>query len=582
MLPTQQGLDAVQGARRQLDLRLEVDDEVLVLDRLAQVSGELQAPAGRPVGLLGVHLDRLDSVLLGRENRGVGLLHQARLVTGVIGEAGDADRRTDAQVQPVDHHGFGDGGARGVGEGDGLVGGGGLQQDGELVAADTAEGDVRRREAAEAIGDRPQQPVAGGVAEGLVHVAEAVEIDEDDRARHRVALAHGTAEQLRELATVHESGKRVVRREPLAGGGLRAQFLDQSAVLQRHCRLVGERREHGDVLGAEGGDVAHPAPSRQRADDDAVHDDRRDHGIDASACALGARRPARRHDPRETEVVAPRAIERHELAVVEPDPQVGAAGTGAEQEKIGRLRPQPRHRLADDRVDRAELLGCARQLARELVEPFEATVAVDEAGVGAVRHIQHAGGHDEEERGVPAGGEQPGGSETERRVRQLAQQRERQEPPQFETVTGIGGPHRRVHEQERGERARDDGDERRSPGPRHARARRRSTGDAKHRDHHDDLEVVQRSVECQLLPPGPQVGGERHDAADDARDDELVRREHEQAQHQYHVAEREGYGVVAKFDVDLGPLADGEQRGHDEPRQRPHRRPARRAHIAEV
>ena len=70
---------------------------------------------------------------------------------------------------------------RRVGEGDGLVGGGRLQEHRELVATDAGQRHARRREPSQAVGDGAQQAVAGGVAQRLVHVAEAVQVDEDDR-----------------------------------------------------------------------------------------------------------------------------------------------------------------------------------------------------------------------------------------------------------------------------------------------------------------------------------------------------------------------------------------------------------------
>ena len=69
-----------------------------------------------------------------------------------------------------------------------------VEQDGELVTAEAGGGVGRAQAAAEPVGDRAQQHVAGLVAEGVVDRLEAVEVDVEDRRPHvRARPAMSTA-----------------------------------------------------------------------------------------------------------------------------------------------------------------------------------------------------------------------------------------------------------------------------------------------------------------------------------------------------------------------------------------------------
>src|SRR6059036_863989 len=62
-----------------------------------------------------------------------------------------------------------------------------LAQDGELVAAEPAEGVVGTQRRGHPRGDLAQHRVAGVVAEAVVDALEAIEVEEDDREGSRVA-----------------------------------------------------------------------------------------------------------------------------------------------------------------------------------------------------------------------------------------------------------------------------------------------------------------------------------------------------------------------------------------------------------
>ena len=84
-----------------VDLRLVVQDELVVLDRAAQLAGEREALHGVPV-LLGLVELGAGVVGLGDVHRDVGALQQRLAVLAVRREAGDADRGADLERQAVD------------------------------------------------------------------------------------------------------------------------------------------------------------------------------------------------------------------------------------------------------------------------------------------------------------------------------------------------------------------------------------------------------------------------------------------------------------------------------------------------
>ena len=95
MVPSQQRFDGNDLARREIGLRLVVDEQLFALERFAQIGSQRQSSRRRTIVLVGVELHRFLGSLLGRVERHVRSLHQRDLVTGLIGEAGDADRRAD-------------------------------------------------------------------------------------------------------------------------------------------------------------------------------------------------------------------------------------------------------------------------------------------------------------------------------------------------------------------------------------------------------------------------------------------------------------------------------------------------------
>jgi len=75
--------------------------------------------------------------------------------------------------------------------GDGLGTVGSLDEDDELVAPEPPGGVLRPQRRGDALGDRTEEAVAGGVAVDVVDVLEPVEVHEQGRDRYMVAASPG-------------------------------------------------------------------------------------------------------------------------------------------------------------------------------------------------------------------------------------------------------------------------------------------------------------------------------------------------------------------------------------------------------
>ena len=186
VLPAHERLDAAHGAARQVGLGLVVQDELPGVDRVAQLAHEREALAAVAVArgqvdlVPGPHPLRL-------VHRDVGALQQPDRVARVLREERDADARVDVDGDVLDLEGALErapqpqaGGARGR-----LVAG--REHERELVAAEARERVVLAHRAAEPRPDLAQHLVAGVVAERVVELLEAVEVDQQQRERRRRA-----------------------------------------------------------------------------------------------------------------------------------------------------------------------------------------------------------------------------------------------------------------------------------------------------------------------------------------------------------------------------------------------------------
>ncbi len=215
MLPADQGLEPGQRAVVQIDHGLVVDAQLPALDGAVQCVSGAQVVDRAVVLARVVELGAVATELLGPVHRGVGVAQQGLGRVGRRTGERDAhagghedlalhqrDRARDRLGQALGHQ---------LG---GLLAGDVVAQDHELVAAEPRDDVGRPHRGAQAVGDRDQQPVTGGVAEAVVHHLEPVEVEEQDGDAFVVELGVGelTAEPFHEVQAVRESGQRVVDR----------------------------------------------------------------------------------------------------------------------------------------------------------------------------------------------------------------------------------------------------------------------------------------------------------------------------------------------------------------------------------
>ncbi len=120
----------------------------------------------------------------------------------------------------------------------------------ELVAAEPARSIGRPQDAIDPLGDDHQRLVAGGVAEAVVDLLEAVEVDEQQA---QVAVGERVADELVHQPAVREAGQRVVQRPErhlalaaAARGGVADRALERArpelVTPETRVRSVLERR----------------------------------------------------------------------------------------------------------------------------------------------------------------------------------------------------------------------------------------------------------------------------------------------------------------------------------------------------
>ncbi|KQV52080.1 hypothetical protein ASC93_05445 [Massilia sp. Root335] len=243
-VPAQQGLRARDAAGVDLGLGLVVEDELPVADRLVQCVLERQ-----PVPRLGIHFIREEvasSPLLGpRLVQGdIGILEQGRRVGGIGRIERDADAGRHREVLRLE------------GEGplqrrpDAIVDLQHLmlqllsrQYQLELVPADAAQGGAHGYAVAQALRELAQQLVTADVAERIVDVFEAVQVDRHhgDRLARALRLRERLVERGVQQHAVRQAGHGV------EAGQAQAVFA-RLGVQQPHLEHIADAREHLDLV----------------------------------------------------------------------------------------------------------------------------------------------------------------------------------------------------------------------------------------------------------------------------------------------------------------------------------------------
>ena len=255
VLPAHERLQAHHLARGEGDGGLVVEDELALLDGPAHITLELEAGHGR-----GVHGGVEEAVAalplaLGSVHGGVGVAQQ--LVGGLAIALGEADpqagvnedllaREEERWGQDVDdalRQAIGSFGFFQV-----------LEQDGELVAAQTSRGVAGSQAALQADRHRDEQLVADRVTQAVVHGLEAVEVHHHDRDRGGVPFlaTHGVVHTVGEQRPVGQVRQRVVeglmtqlRLEGVAVGHV--LHGDEDCIMRIERKLMGPHLDVDDA-----------------------------------------------------------------------------------------------------------------------------------------------------------------------------------------------------------------------------------------------------------------------------------------------------------------------------------------------
>jgi hypothetical protein len=161
--------------------------------------------------------------LLGHVHGDVGALQQLLAGAGVLGIQHHPDAGLDIQGEPFDLERRVEPGGQLLGDLHRAFGGGDLgQQDGELVATQASHRIDGPERTAQPLADLHQQQVTVVVAEGVVDLLEAVQVQQQQRSRHQlpVGLPDGLVDAIVQQGPVGQAGEPVVQRLVLVVGRL--------------------------------------------------------------------------------------------------------------------------------------------------------------------------------------------------------------------------------------------------------------------------------------------------------------------------------------------------------------------------
>ncbi len=231
----------------QVPLRLVVQLQPALGQRLAQRGRQVQVfeHAGVHAGV--EETEGVAPGFLGLVHGQVGVLQQGVPLAAVARADGDAQRRGDVHVQPLQREGRGESLQHlGRDGGDGFLVAHLRQQQQEFIARQPRHGVGRAQHGLQALPHLAQQRIAGGVAERVVDGLEVVQVQEHDRNQRAVArglrqhllqpvLGQGAVGQLCQAVLVGQGGD--------AGVGVFQRLLFLVELLHEPAQV---RRHHGD------------------------------------------------------------------------------------------------------------------------------------------------------------------------------------------------------------------------------------------------------------------------------------------------------------------------------------------------
>jgi hypothetical protein len=268
--PAHQGLGAGDATGVQVDDRLVVDHQLPALDRTLQGGVHVVAVAHRAQHGALEHLVDALAAALGDVHGDVGVAQQLGLVDGLALVEGDADAGADGDLPADQGERRAQGGQDPLGEHPRRLEIRVLGQDGELVAAQPADGVVLAQAAAQPGPDLAQQPVPGAVTQAVVDHLEVVQVDEEHGHAAAVAARPGqrVPDPVVEQRPVGQVGEAVVERQVLELGRQGVALAQRGP---QHA-LGAAQLAHGGLVLAD--QVGHPDQHQQEQQGAAGHDHR--------------------------------------------------------------------------------------------------------------------------------------------------------------------------------------------------------------------------------------------------------------------------------------------------------------------
>jgi hypothetical protein len=219
MGPAHERLGAEEIARRQVHERLVLDPELVALQCRAQAGVQGEAPAR---GVVQTHMEPGGAALavrFGLVEREVGVAHQLGDGRGMVLRAGDPDAGVDGQVDPSEAVRRTQRAQDPIRHLLARVVVGGVEQDGEFVAAEPGHRVAPAHRVLQPGGDLAQEGVTRGMAERVVDRLEVVEVDgqHGERRSRPARPAQGMLEAVGEQGAIGQARERIV--EGLMGEG---------------------------------------------------------------------------------------------------------------------------------------------------------------------------------------------------------------------------------------------------------------------------------------------------------------------------------------------------------------------------
>ncbi len=241
MIPAQQCLEADDPFILRVDDRLEHQMKAVMGERMTQVLLQLAAVLRVGQHVLGIETMHSPAVVLRRIERQIGIAHQSLAGHAIVRTDRDAHRRADHDLRAFDpvwlRHRIDDriGQLSQFGAVD-PVG----QHNLEFVPAEAADHAPPFHDADQALAHLAQQSVARRVAHGVVHILEAVEVDQEQRAIAGLAvgLEHALVEHPLHLHAIGEAGQRIELRQPRDLGLAALHFGEIVAAAAKAVKLA--------------------------------------------------------------------------------------------------------------------------------------------------------------------------------------------------------------------------------------------------------------------------------------------------------------------------------------------------------